>query len=109
MFVSVVQSRFDSDNEGSSPVAVVPYRSRTKQTVRKSTEAEAVPRELEAPDTPSRIPLPGSAFSSPSRLLSSAVARVRPEMDVVVANVNRTAEQFEQKTDKALTVTRKVS
>ena len=54
--------------------------------------------------TPSRIALP----ASPAHLLSSAVARIRPDLDGVVVNVNRTAEQFSARRDKALATTRKV-
>lgn len=61
------------------------------------------------PVTPSRIALPFSNVNTPAQIISNAVSRIRPEMDLVVANVNRTAEQVGAETNKIVVVTRRVS
>lgn len=70
----------------------------------RASNNEASNNEELVPVTPSRIALP----ASPARMLSAAVARFRPEIDGVVANVNRTAEQIGTEKDKALASTKRV-
>ena len=103
--------REESDESSPNAGAVVTRKRRgTLQTTRKSTSPSIAPYsirggETEIPVTPSRVALP----ASPAHLLlSNTVARIRPDMDGVVANVNRTAEQLGARRDEALIITKQV-
>lgn len=97
------------DFSDSTIAAAIVDRKPTSRVVRSSriSLSESPVRNTEAtlPVTPSRIALP----ASPARMLSNAVARIRPEVDGVVANVHRAAEQLEVEKDKALATTKRVS